>query len=301
MSSGSHSGSIEEVHVEVHDFQGGEEEKSKRRFKLPSFKKKHKEDTDYKNEHDDNNHPATKGNSLKNLFKKRKSKEPNESIETRHTDIDDHHSSDSPTHEGNLPITWKGRADTGESDNPYPEDNASVGTVSTHASGNRQITVTRQEQSLWVRPQIQWQATDETAERAPPKSKSWTRCSVFLVVILIFGFILGVVITAAVKILKVVGACLIVLSIFALIGKIFFTLWSNPDGHPLFKSAAQSLNQLTQKCFPSSKKSPPVEIVSSEEPLKYRTYSNESYGNQIDNGMLTYAGREPQTPAAINV
>jgi len=290
-------GSIdEEIQIEEQDVEENakKSKKNSRRFKLPSFRKKNKPEIVDANEDNVENHPTSKGHSLKSIFKRRPATEANESTETKQSYVEGQGgSTGSASQESNPADTYKNVAQfsySGQGVNQYPDDNASVGRISSNKGVNTQVAKTPWQSftQKWTRPPLDWEGNEERAELKVPKSKSYTRWSVALVVILLLGLIAGIVITAAVQVLKVVGACLIVLSIFALIGKLYFTLWSNPEKHPVFEPAARSINQVMYNVPPSSKtiqSVPSVEVLGSDEPLKYRTYSNESYGNQVDNGM----------------
>ena len=84
------------------------------------------------------------------------------------------------------------------------------------------------------------------AELKPmPKSSIW-RSSVVTVVLLILGFVAGIIMTASAgddETLQVIGPIFIGLSLFALVGKIYFTLFLEPETHPMLQPISEVVNK----------------------------------------------------------
>ena len=77
--------------------------------------------------------------------------------------------------------------------------------------------------------------SEPVAELVEPESKSCCRMSTVLTVLLLLGLLMGIIMLACGSLgegLRVLGSCFLVLSIFALCGKAFFTLVYNDDPAP---------------------------------------------------------------------
>ncbi len=87
------------------------------------------------------------------------------------------------------------------------------------------------------------------AELKPQPKKSLARCSVIITVLLAAGFVAGIIMTAAAgdsEILQVIGPIFIGLSLFALLGKIYFTLFHEPEIHPILKPISAKIDKMME-------------------------------------------------------
>lgn len=117
--------------------------------------------------------------------------------------------------------------------------------VPTYPSGTPSHTGPKSAASYLRRPPPNYQKEGCAEVNTPPK-KSIFRCSNFIVVLLILGCIAGIVMTAAagdITALTVIGPFFIGVSLFALVGKIFFTLFWTKEAHPMLKPASKAINK----------------------------------------------------------
>ena len=132
-------------------------------------------------------------------------------------------------------------------------------TTSPNQTQSRDASTMDSFRRFWARPPPDPEVAQNRAELKEPEEKSWFRWSVFIVVLLCTGFVVGILITALAgdnKAMQVIGPVFIVLSLFALIGKIFWTLFWTPETHAVLKPVAQNINMLMYG--PSGKRPDPM-------------------------------------------
>lgn len=197
----------------------------------------------------DNTKEENKMNKLKGLFRKKKPDPADVSSDTKATELTDELSG----------VTHSAPSSGEATPQKIPLDQH-PGSLAMNPSQTltREPTTMDSMKRFWSRPPPVYEGSAERAELAPPTKKSWARCSVIIIVLLIIGFVVGIVITALAGddvVMQVVGPAFIVLSLFALIGKVFYTLSQTPESHAALKPVARQINVLMYG--PGGKRSQP--------------------------------------------